>query len=199
MQVKNFTDHCITNSCAIDLQTIEDHDYVEGYGLSLPYVLTRKFSWDGNEDKLEPLYNIRDEGVWRLMMFHSQNRAFFLSFSFSATRQAFVVFILIPDTAAEAEKYKAKIWFEEPECVNPFKLSFEQNVVSLDDVQNIEESLPDSIYLIIPYEEMKPFFSYTKNEDSDIYPDENGKYTIAVPFRIEELQKKTIDNSDNDC
>ena len=194
VQFKNFIKHCLTNDCAIDLKTIEEHNYVEGQGLSLPYVLTRKFSWDGNTDKLEPLYNIQDEGVWRLMMFTSQDRIFFLSFTFSATRQAFVIFIMIPDISSEAEKYTAKIWLEEPECVNPMKLSFEQKVVSLDDLKDIEVCDPDSQYLVIPYEEMKPFFLYTRNEDSDIYPDENGKFTIAVPFAIEEIKNTSLDN-----
>ena len=170
------------------MNTIDDHEYIEGVGLYVPYVLTRKFKWDGSTEKQEPMYNIRDVGVWRLMMFHSKGRHFFLSFSFVASRQAFVIFIIVPDIPSVADTFRATITFEESECINPGKITFQQELVSLDNIQDVEEELPSSKYLVIPYEDTKRFFLYTANDDSDIYPDENGKFTIAVPLQIAEIQ-----------
>ena len=55
-------------NCSIDLQNVENYDYISGYGMSIPFVLTRKMQWDGFSPKPNPLYKIDEDGSWRLML-----------------------------------------------------------------------------------------------------------------------------------
>ena len=68
IQFKNFAEHVIEENCATDLKDVEDFDYIRGYGMSLPYVLSRQMVWDGSSEKPNPPYNLEEDGNWRLML-----------------------------------------------------------------------------------------------------------------------------------
>lgn len=128
------------------------------------------------------------------MMFHCNEIPFFLSFSYSVSRDAFIIFILLDDTIKEANKYTAHIWIETdpeklgPERPEPERITFHQKVVSIEETTDTDEPcLPNSKYIVIPYTEMKKFFFISKNDDSDIFPEENGLYTVSVPLQVETI------------
>ena len=87
----------------------------------------------------------------------------------------------------EARRFKAKMWVEEIGVDNPERRTWILNVLSIDDVQSLDGPLPHSHYLVVPYEEMKKYFSIKANEFSFDYMSENGKYTIELPIQIEEI------------
>lgn len=187
MKFNSFKEHVIEHGCAVDLADHHDYDFVENYGLSLPYVLTRKMVWDGKSPHMNPLFNTEEDGVWKLMIFNCRQVSFYLQFIFSASRQAFILFILLGDTVAEASRYKARIWLEEVDKEDPVRTEFMQNIVSIEEQVDIEDNLDNSKYVIIPYAEMEPYFCITKNPYSNEYPDEIGKYTLAIPVQIEDI------------
>ena len=192
MKVKfvNYQEHAVMTECATDLQFIEDMDFVDGYGMSLPFVLTREMIWDGISEKPDPMYNIQEEGNWRLMLFHTHNQEFYLSFSYSAIRQSYIVYIMLARNDYEASKYKAKVWVEQVGVENPERRTWMLSVLSIDDVRSENDFLPHSQYLVLPYGQMKRFFSITENEFSFEYLSENGKFTIELPIQVEEIIKE---------
>lgn len=157
----------------------------------LPYVINRKLEWDGISEMEDNVFPHEEDGNWRLMLFEVRDVKFYLSFSFSATRKSFIIYILIGDRPEEAEKYRAKIWVETYPTdpgVEKSKLGFLQGVVSIEEtVDDLEEDLPNSKYLVIPYSEMKNFFSITKNAEDSLYPEENGKWTVVVPIQVQDI------------
>ena len=150
----------------------------------LPYVINRKLIWNGKDQIEENVFPHKDDGNWRLMMVKVRGITFYISFTYSCTREAFIVYVLLADTPAEADKYKAKIWIE---CSEENKIGFLQGVVSIEETYDINGDLPNNKFLVIPYSEMKDFFSISQNEDDPMYPDEAGKWTVVVPVQIQDI------------
>ena len=128
----------------------------------LPYVINRQLQWNGTDDIVDTVFPHKDDGNWRLMAFKAREVTFYVSFSYSATREAFIIYILMADSVAEAEKYKAKIWIETLPDENgdsENKMGFLQNVVSVEDTRDLDGDLPNSKYLVIPYLETPSNFS----------------------------------------
>ena len=159
----------------------------------LPYVINRKLIWNGRDEIVENVFPHKEDGNWRLMLFEVRGVMFYLHFSYSTSRDAFIIYIMIGDNVYEADKYKAKIWIETyPSGNEPKrKIGFLQKIVSIDETRDLEGDLPNSQYLVIPYSEMKEFFSITKNDDDDHYPDENGKWTVVVPVQVQDILNVT--------
>ena len=161
----------------------------------LPYVINRKLIWNGKDELKESVFPHKDDGNWRLMMIKVREVTFYVSFSYSCAREAFIIYIILGDSVQEAEKYKAKIWIES-KPTNPDgttnKIGFLQNVVSIEETYDLgEEDLPNSKFLVIPYSEMKDFFIITKNDNDPMYPEEIGKWTVVVPVQVEDILNVT--------
>ena len=158
----------------------------------LPYVINRKLIWNGKDELMESVFPHKDDGNWRLMMIRVRDVIFYVSFSYSCTRDAFIIYILLGDTVQEAERYKAKIWIESSEADgNKNKIGFLQHVVSVEETHDMDGDLPNSKFLVIPYEEMKNFFVISKNDNDPMYPEEIGKWTVIVPVLVEDILNVT--------
>ena len=157
-------------------------------------MINRKLNWNGKDEIVKTVFPHNQDGNWRLMMVKVRDITFYVSFSYSATKDSFLIFIMLGDSVAEAEKYKAKIWIESPpngsgEATN--KMGFLLEVVSVEDIDDLDGDLPPSKYLEVPYEEMKKFFGITKNDDDPMFPDEIGKWTVVVPVQVLDILNVT--------
>ena len=162
----------------------------------LPYVINRKLEWNGEDEIVENVFPHKEDGNWRLMLFECRGVMFYLHFSYSASKDSFIIYLLLGDSILEADKYKAKIWLQTfPDPQNPDKpqekIGFLQKVVSIENTRPLDGDLPNSEYLVIPYSEMKKFFSISKNEDDPFYPEEKGKWTVAVPIQVQDILNVT--------
>ena len=156
----------------------------------MPFVMTREMEWDGIDEKPDPMYDIRENANWRLMLFHAQNEEFYLVFAFSSIKQAYIIYIMMANIDLEAEKYQAQVWLEEFGVSFPRKKTWFLKVVPLDDVKNLDGPLPRSHYLVLTYQEMKKYFVIKENDFSFDYLSENGKYSVEVPVQVEEIIKQ---------
>ena len=181
------------SNCAVNLAFVEDYDYIEGHGMSIPFVLTKKFSWDGKSQKRHPLYNIYMDSNWKLMMFHINNKTFYLSFVFLASRSSYIIYI-IDASVNERERFIAKVWMEEVFKENPERKDYYVQVTPLEELVNLESHLPNTNYVVIPYQEMKKFFAITLNDEDERFPTENGKYSICMPIQVEDVKRIIDDN-----
>ena len=168
---------------------VEDYDYQPNYGMSLPYVLTKLFSWDGESEKDSPMYNIYIDNNWRLMLFHIDGKEFYLSFSFLANRRSYVIFVIDADINRDNARYVAKLWIEEVFKDNPERKDYYLQVTPIEEVLDLDSFLPNTNYLVIDYEEMKKFFALTLNDTDEDFPEENEKYTICMPIQVENVRK----------
>ena len=187
VQMRQYRKHAVESKCIIELQDIEDYDYCPHHGMSLPYVLTRRLEWDGTSSIPGPVFNTTGDGNWYLMCFNVRGVPFYLAFSFSATRQAFIICVIIADTIAVAQRYTAKLWLEESETSNPIRQDFARQVLSIKEVLDYEEDLPSSSYLILPYGDVKKYFAYTQNDGMDVWPDEEGLTTFCLPVQVKDI------------
>ena len=153
--------------------------------MSLPYVLTRRF--DEQSGIVGPVFNTTIDGHWYLMNFRVRQIPFYLAFSFSAARQAFIICVIIADTPEIARKFIAKLWIEESEKDDPERQNFDQRVLSIEEVHDYNEDLPASHYLILPYGEVAKFFTYTSNEGTEVWPDEEGFTTVCFPVQVKDV------------
>ena len=159
----------------------------------LPYVINRKLEWNGSDEIKQNVFPHEEDGNWRLMIFEVRGVVFYLHFSFSSRRQSFIIYLMLADSVNEADKYKAKIWIETYPTDGKMKkkIGFLQKVVSIEETRDLDGDLPVSKYLVIPYSEMKEFFSITKNDDDEHYPDEKGKWTVVVPVQVQDVLNVT--------
>ena len=190
VQLKDYEKHSEEGKCAVNLANIPDYDYEPGVGMSIPYILSRDYEWDGIFPLDTPVLDSVLDGNWHLMMFHYESVEFYLAFVFSVKKQSFFIYIFTCDSVEEAEKYEVTIWLEEMYRQHPARLVFRKKILAIDQVVDPEEEVPTSSYVEIPYHKMIRFFSITLNEDSEEYPDENNKYTVVLPVQVEGMTKK---------
>ena len=184
MALSKFRNHALSEDCAIDLSEMPLYDFDPIKGMCLPYILNRKLMWDGVSQITGPIYRLNEDGEWRLMEFHALGKAFYFSFTYVKSKLAFVAFIMMADTIDEAEQYKVRVFFEEKGVQHPVKISFDQQVISIEKVLNLDGYLPPSRYLIIQYANTPRFFRYAKNDDDEMY-------TVSIPVNIEKVMKVT--------
>ena len=185
VQIKHYGKHALDSKCCINLENIEDYDYCPAHGMSLPFVLTRRL--DSKGPIQGPVFNTTGDGHWYLMLFHVRGVPFYMAFSFSAARQSFIICVIIPDTVDVARKYIAQIWLEESDKPNPERQDFDQRALSIEEVFDYDQELPPSHYLILPYGEVKKFFTYSTNEGFDVWPDEEGLTTVCLPVQVKDV------------
>ena len=186
--MRNYQQHTQEKNCAIDLQTVDDFDFVTDFGMSVPFVLTRMLEWDGITPQQHPLVNITEDGNWRMMIFHVRDEHFYLAFTFDGNREAFILFIFKDHQESPTERHICKLWFEEYEVENPHRETFYLQVVYIEDVLSIEGYLPNTKYLVLPYTDMQRYFIITPNDDDPEHEEENGKYTITLPIQFEDVK-----------
>ena len=124
------------------------------------------------------------------MKFHWNSTPFYLTFCFCVSKQCFFIYIFLCDTVQEAQKYEVTIWLEEPKKNQPEKQSFQQKILSIDELWDLEDDVPASHYVEIPYQQMTRFFAMSYNDDSEDFPHENGKYTVVLPVQVEQMKKE---------
>ena len=193
--MKDLEEHAVLNNCAINLAFVEDYDYQPDLGMSLPFVLGRRLIWDGESEMQDPLVDTTTDNNWRLMLFHIQNKSFYLAFMFQASRCSYIIYLIDADDNKQDERYIAKIWMEEVFKENPERRDFYLQVTRVEELMDLELYLPNTNYLILPYQEAKKFFSITLNDgEEDEGTEEMGKYTICLPIQVENV-KRIVDES----
>ena len=187
--MKKYEEHVLTNECGVDLQTIDDWDYEEGVGMSLPFVLTRLLEVNGLTRKHN--FDQTQNGYWKLMLFHALRRKFYLCFTYSGVRESFVLYFIHGDKVND-ERFIAKVWLEEHNKHNPQRKTSYLEILPLDklvDVDNHENYLSVQNYLLLSYEEMSQFFHIEPNDDDPEYPNEKNKHTIIIPVQVEGIRQ----------
>ena len=81
------------------------------------------------------------------------------------------------------------MWFEEAHKEDPIRVDYLQQVISIEDVLNLEGDLPISKYLVLQFDDIEKFFVYSKNDHDEEHPDENGKFSIYLPVQVQEVIK----------
>ena len=154
---------------------MDDFDFQPDFGMSVPYVLTRKFVWDGGSEKRNPMYNIFVDSNWRLMLFHVGCKTLYLAFAYLVSRRSYIIYVIDADVNKTSDKYVAKIWIEEVFKDNPERRDYYLQVTPIEEILDLDSFLPNTNYLVIPYDTMKQFFSITLNDEDPNFPAENGK------------------------
>ena len=187
--MKKFERHAAEAECSVDLKDVDDWDFEEGVGMSLPLVLTRELDYDAMTEQDSFSFDESQNGYWKLMLFHTLNKKFYMCFTYCGQREAFVLYFIHGEKVDG--RFIAKVWFEEYDKPNPERKTCYLEVLPLNKVVDIDKQqyLPVQNYFLLSYAEMSQFFAIEPNEDDPEYPNEKKKHTIVIPVQVEGIRR----------
>ena len=154
-------------------------------GIAIPFVLNRKLRWNGELPEPRIVFNINIDGNWRMMRYEFQGLSLYMGFNFIASKHAFIIFTMYVGAERLENNFRVRMYLEEENTLTPTKLTFVLNVFSIEELQDLSRELPSSRYHSIPYNTMRTFFSYNKNE-------EDANWTVSIPVGVEAV---TVSNN----
>jgi len=181
--LKTLKEHTKENDCVDDWEEIEEIHCRPGDLFRWPYDFddnqgpNRQF--DPNEDKM-----------WKLPIFYLGDQIFYIFLHYLGSKQSFYHGVIIPDDVETASKYNVRMILgphtrAAVDRCNRRRLTYEGPVLSIEDLPDLNSSIARSKYWIVPYEDMKPFFSY-------------GQVIFAVSVEEIDLDSDSSSSSDSD-
>ena len=156
----------------VQLKLFKNHALKEGCGISIKYKYFQvgAFCFSYNIKKF--CKNI-DMKTNQMVTFNFHNEIFYFLISYKSNTNCFVIAIILAEDADTTSKYNVKI------TVNPHKhrkLAYEGEILSLENLPDMETEIAKSKYWFVAYDAMEPYIN------SDI------SNTISIPFEVDVLK-----------
>ena len=159
--MKKFAEHALENECA---ESTEDYgsDNVGGDDYNWPFNLNESLDWDKEEPFEGTVFDLTKDQKFRLPQIFVDGVAFYVFFHYLASRQSFVICVILPNDVETASRYNTKLIIGKNslDIRNRSRLTYEGPVLSIEDLPDMNSSDASSKYWIVPYDVAKPFFSF---------------------------------------
>ena len=158
--MKKFAEHALENECA---ESTEDYgnECPGGDDYNWPYNLNESFDRDDEEQFQGTVFNIREDQKFKLPQVFIDGVAFYVFFHFLASKQSFVICVILPEDVETASKYNTRMCIgDDLDDHHRRRLTYEGPVISIEDLPDMNSSDAFSKYWIVPYDVAKPFFSF---------------------------------------
>ena len=111
----------------------------------------------------ESEFNQNENHSYRIVSFKEFNLTFYFLASYLASKKCFIYSVMLPANLETASKYNVRFTVVHGQR----SLIFEGAVLSIEDLQNIEDRKANMKYWFVSHETMEPFFTMNRDRVSD--------------------------------
>merc|ERR1719450_635256 len=183
-----FGKHAVEKDCADrPFECFSEEDTDDDCGIWTSEYLD-DFWWDGVKPLKDSVKMKPADENWKLRhISYMHGFAFYLTFSYSASKHSFFISLMLPNDVETASKFTAKLSIEEEDNSDPRSLTYKGPVLSIEDIPDINSDEAASKYWVVPFDVMKSFFSIVKLYSED---ENQRNYKVCIPIYIEEVRKR---------
>ena len=192
-QMKTFGKHAVEKKCADKPFECFSEDYTDDECVVYTSQYLDNFWWDGVKPLKDSVMMKPTDANWKMRhISYMHGFAFFLTFSFSASKHSFFISLMLPRDVETASKFTAKLSIKEednsgPPNLDPRSLTYVGPVLSIEDLPDINSDEAASKYWVVPFDVMKSFFTIKKYNRGDENP---RNYQVRSSIWIEEVRKR---------